>query len=58
MYKNIIEIVYKANNIFVIAEFFLAMQGCNDDALHSGMQSRFCSFRGVLKNKAIPGRQP
>ena len=54
MYKNIIKVIDKANDIFIISKFFLAMQARNDDALHPCIQSSFCALWRVLKNKAIP----
>ena len=34
MYKNIIKVIYKSNDIFVVDEFFPIVQTGNDDTLH------------------------
>jgi hypothetical protein len=56
MYKNIIKVTYEANYIFVVTEFFPAVQAGNDYALHVRIQSGFCPFGRIFKNKAIAAR--
>jgi hypothetical protein len=58
MYKNIIKVIYKANDIFVVDEFFPGVQAGNGDALHARVQSRFCPFGRVFEDKAIMAREP
>ena len=58
IYKNIIKVIYKTNDIFVATEFFSAVQAGNDDTIHPCIQSRFCPFGRVFKSKAIVARKP